>query len=227
MRTLFFITAISISTAVTAQDVKQNDVLPKQRKNEIGFVSDLGLSSNNSGIGILYKHWINDYKGIRANVSYLGYSYTNSKIFFPAQGDTVFSKQAFTDISTIYASIGAEMQRQFYKRVYMYAAIDLYAAYGTGNTEEILSKELSTNNTNERLDYAVGATYSSTLFRIGVMPMVGVKFNLSRVSFGTELSGILTEYKSLKHSNGMPSDGGIMDFSMGHFTQRVFVTFRF
>lgn len=226
MRTLFFITAISLSTAVAAQDVKQIDVMPKERKNEIGFVSDLGLNTNHSGIGILYKHWINDYKGIRANVSYSSYSYANSKIFFPAQGDTVFSKQAFTDISTIYASIGAEMQRRFYKRVYMYAAVDLYAAYGTGNTEEILSKELSTYNANERLDYAIGATYSSTLFRIGVMPMVGVKFNFSRISFGTELSGILTEYQSLKHNNNTPANG-IFDFSLGHYTQRVFVTFRF
>lgn len=227
MRNLILSSLAMLSLTASAQEVTTLELKPTQKKNEIGMLTDLGFSNNNSGIGIQYKHWKNDSKAIRANVSYSEYNYAASKIYFPAQGDTVFSSQAITDISTVSIGLGVEMQRHFYKKIYMYAAIDVYANYGKGNTNEILSRELTQNGNNERLDYDIAQTYSSTIFKAGILPLVGVKFNFNRISFGTELSGMRMEYSSLKHSNGMPSTGGIVDFDMGNFSQRVFVNFRF
>lgn len=227
MRNLILSSLAMLSLSASAQEVTTLELKPTQRKNEIGMLTDLGFSNNNSGIGIQYKHWKDEHKGIRANASYSSYNYAASKVYFPAQGDTVFSMQALTDISTISVGLGVELQRHFYKKVYMYAAIDVYAVYGKGNTNEVFSRELSKNGENERLDYDIAKSYSSTIFKAGVLPLVGVKFNFNRISFGTELSGMRMEYSSLKHDNGMPNTGGMVDFDMGNFSQRVFVNFRF
>lgn len=228
MRYFILSVLVLLTTDIIAQD--SIDILPKQRKNEIGFLSDIGLNNTyNSSIGIQYKRWVKDNKkAIRANVSYTKYTQFDDKIFMSTQGDTVISKQPFTDIPTVYGAIGIEMQRHFYKSMYMYAAIDLYSAYGSGRTEDFIRKEITTNYVTESLDYySVGATYPTSVFSIGLLPVVGVKFQFSRISFGTELSGIMTEYKSVNYGNTRPSPGGIADFNMGVFTQRIFASFRF
>lgn len=228
MRFIIYLALTFSCTPAIAQQ-ESTSVLPLQRRNEIGLLSDLGFSNqSNSGIGVQYKHWVRaDKQAIRGNIAYSKYLNVNSKIHFPSLGDTIFSRQDMTDIPMVYAGAGIEQQRHFYKNVYMYAAIDVYAAYGRGTTKEFFEKEVTKNNENIYTEQYSGRTYNSGIFKIGLLPMVGVKFQFSRVSFGTELSGIKIEYAKLTHDNGLPSEKGVADFNMGSFTQRVFVNFRF
>lgn len=239
MRYITFALLALFSVNVTAQETETDDIeaqekitiLPKQRKNEVGMLSNLGLTENNPGpaIGIQYKHWVKANKqAIRANVGYSQYTKSSSKVYFPAQGDTVLSRVAFSEIPTVTAGIGIETQRHFYKALYMYAAIDVYGIYGSGTTTEQTQKEVTKDNTTHTSDYRRGISYTSDILRIGVLPLVGIKFQFSRISFGTELSGLRMEYNSLTHGAGGPANtGGIVDFNMGDFSQRIFINFRF
>lgn len=230
MRYIIIIIFASCCMQATAQETDAVTVLPKQRKNEIGILTDLGLTNKyNSGVGLQYKHWVKaDYQAIRANINYSQFFNSPGRVYFPAMGDTIFSKHTITEIPTINIGLGIEMQRHFYKHIYMYAAIDLYAVYGKGNTKELFEKEVAKNDVIEYSHHYEGPGYNSTIFKVGLLPLVGVKFQFSRISFGTELSGLQIEYNALKHSAGAPGNGGgVADISMGDFTQRIFVNFRF
>lgn len=222
------------SLGATAQDNTSTDgekisVLPKQRKHEAGMIFNLALgnTSTGTGAGIQYKYWANPNHAIRVNALYNPYSYSNGRIYSRGNGDTLLSKLALTDIPTVQGGIGIEKQRHFYKSVYLYAALDLYAAYGSGTTKEWMEDEITKDNVTYRQNHRAGASYNSTIFRAGILPMIGAKYQFSRVTIGTEFSGLRMEYNNVTHGAGGPKSSGIADFNMGEFTQRIFVNFRF
>ncbi|MCB9045330.1 MAG: hypothetical protein H6550_04220 [Chitinophagales bacterium] len=230
MKYILFALALPFALSANAQNEMSAEQTVPVRKNEIGLLGDPGISGYDpqSYNSIQYKRWVKpNHMAWRANVGYGKYSQYNHEIIFPSLGDTSVVQHSISDIPQVYAGIGAEMQRHFYKKVYMYAAVDLYATYGKGSTKDVLDLEVTDNNNASIFrNQSLVRAYDATRFSIGVLPFVGVKLQFSRISFGTELTGIRMQYSSVNYS-AKPSDGGLVDFDMGNFTQRVFINFRF
>lgn len=223
-----------LSLGATAQEnttasEDQISILPKQHKHEVGLLTNLAMNSSTSsgGFGAQYKYWANPTHAIRVNALYSQYSHSNGRIYSKGNGDTLLSKLSMTDIPTIQAGIGIEKQRHFYKNIYLYAALDLYAAYGNGTTKELFEDEITKDNTTYRSNQRTGPSYTSSVFKVGILPMIGAKFQFNRVSIGTELTGLRMEYNNVTHGAGGPKNTGIADFNLGEFTQRIFINFRF
>jgi len=230
MKLIPFILAASFALSAIAQDETASILPVKERKNEIGLLFDPGISGYNPQThnSIQYKRWVKpDAKAYRLSIGYGKYNKYSGDIIYPNLGDTVIKQHSLSDIPQIHAGVGVEMQRHFHKKVYMYAAVDLYAAYGSGKTDEVLDKEVFDKNGESvyRNQELIGQS-TTQHFTVGVLPLVGVKLQFSRISFGTELTGLKTEYTSQTYSS-KPSTGGILDFNMGEFTQRLFINYRF
>ncbi len=230
MKLIPLILALSVALNTTAQEQTESILPAKERKNEIGLLFDPGVSGYNPQThnSIQYKRWVKpDSKAYRLNIGYGKFNKFSGDVIYPNLGDTVVRQHSISDIPQIHAGVGVEMQRHFYKSVYMYAAIDLYAAYGSGNTDEVLDKEVFDKNGESIFrDQELIGNSTTQQFTMGVLPLVGVKLQFSRISFGTELTGIKTEY-SVQSFSSKPTSGGLVDFNMGDFTQRIFINYRF
>lgn len=230
MKILPLILAVTFALSATAQDEISNQLPDKTRKNEIGLLYDPGISGNNpqSSNSIQYKRWVKpEFMAYRANIGYGKLNKHDGEIVYPSLGDTVITQHSISDIPEFHAGIGVEMQRHFYKKIYLYAAVDLYASFGSGTTNDILDKEVFDSNGTSVYRNQDQLMQSATQhFAIGVLPLVGIKLQFSRISFGTELTGIKTEYSGQTYSS-KPTTGGYFDVSIGDFTQRLFVNYRF
>ena len=151
---------------VAAQDNITAEILPKQRKNEIGILatmpvnSSTGTGSESYG-GLQYKRWVKpDFMAYRANIGYGEYLNHSDGIQY-RNGDTVFNILSATQLPAIFVGMGIEIQRHFYKRVYMYAAIDLYGGYASGKTNEALDIEVFNNDVSTYRNQTMLSSYNS------------------------------------------------------------------
>jgi hypothetical protein len=231
MKTLIVILFILLPTTLFAQR-QSTSLSPKPRMNEIGMM--LGTQSMSdeftlNTIGVQYKHWVNEYLGWRAMAGYANYQSKNLQSTYRYTPDTIFSKQVKDHIDMPTISLGLEAQRRFYKRVYMYAALDLQAAYGKGNADTLLTKKYATPgesriSSNDVTLHAPNKDVSMLL--IGFTPTVGAKANFNRFSVGLEISPIQATYRHVDRTN-VQSPDAVIDLSLGSFVQRFFVTYRF
>lgn len=244
-RICFLLATCMATMGAIAQENATIDILPvakKVHKNEIGLLGETPFGNSASGnylyagsgsyqgrVAIQYKRWVKENMGYRASLGYADYSGSSGRNYIGKKGDTTFQSFYRNRVPVVFGSIGVEMQRQFYKRVYLYAAVDLQVGYGNGTNESVRTTEVLNNNNlydHRYYNETITSTASATVFNAGVVPFVGAKFNFSRISFGTELSGIRMEYNSVT-SALQPMPGGVGEFSLGDFRQRFFVNYRF
>jgi hypothetical protein len=231
MKTLIVILSILLPATLFAQ--RQSTLLSSEpRMNEIGIM--LGNQSMSdeftlNTIGVQYKHWVNEYLGWRAMAGYANYQSKNLQSTYRYTPDTIFSKQVKDRINMPTISLGLEAQRRFYKRVYMYAALDLQAAYGKGNADTILTKKYATPGEN-RISFNDVTLHAQNkdvnMFFLGFTPTVGAKVNLNKLSIGLEISALQATFRHPDRTNIKASMSAI-DLSFGSIVQRCFITYRF
>lgn len=229
----------SISFCATAQQTP--DVIQKRTpgKNEIGvFVEPFSGSTtwHNNGqgqyqnnLGFQYKRWAKPNIAYRIMGAFGNYSQYNFNQFKERIGDTIIEKQSNAYVPMYFAGGGVEVQRHFYKKVTLYAAIELKAGYGTGKYDEFLLKELESQQNghypNRYTDVNKINSDNVAAFTIDASPFIGAKLNFKRISLGTEVSVIKMGIESLKFET-MPSYS-ITNFDIGDFRQRFYINWRF
>lgn len=176
----------------------------------------------------MYKRWVKPNTAYRTLASYARYSiHTVTPSARPASGDTVYSVFSNTNVNMAFIGGGVEMQRHFYRKVYLFAALEVRGGTGTGFTDEMEAKQYR----------EPGSTYYSTadlrllpsgssvsMTYVGFVPTIGGKFQFNKVSFGAELSPLELSYRST-NTNGNTT--GLADFNLGTFSNRFFINFRF
>lgn len=235
---LLIIASVLTTLSAAAQDTEREQVTPKRipGKNEIGFFAEIfnGNSWYNSNYaataGLQYKRWAKPNIAYRIMGSMGHYSQQSDAYFRQKRNDTVFQTQNYANIPMYFGGGGVEVQRHFYKKVTLYAAIELKAGYGAGTSEEVEIQEV------QQANYPYGGpiyhhqtntlrTNNVTAFVMDVTPFVGAKLNFKRLSLGTEVSIVRAGLEKVNYEN-------IPDFSTGNFDasnfrQRLYLNYRF
>jgi hypothetical protein len=233
IRNLFLSISIIAAVPATAQETAQIIPLPPaERKHEIGLFSQSVISNGNmigqlNMMGVQYKNWVKPNKAYRTLVSYAQYSVSDMQ---PSNktgnADTVFTNFYNTQVPMAFIGAGVEMQRHFYKKVYLFAALELRGGTGNGvveTFEQSQPKQQGTTYYNGGNSTLLSSNNVSMTY-VGFVPSIGGKFLFNRVSFGVEVSPIEMAYKSTT-TNGVRT--GITDFNLGTLSNRFFFSFRF
>lgn len=229
MRSTFIALTVLIGSSAFAQDSNNTDILllKKYPKNEIGLVSETNFGNEEyGGPGMVqYKRWVRENMAYRVNAGVGSYSHFNLNSYYGIIGDTVFEKQSRQRATMAFAGAGVEMQRHFYKRVYLYAAVDLLAGYGSGETEDYLVRKVAINGQDHTESSLMPGRGKLSVFHMNLAPFIGAKIVFNRISFGTEISAINLSYTSKTDNFGYKSSIGEMN--MGYLRQRFFINYRF
>jgi len=209
----------------------QQDINTSSGKNnkqqEAGIFAQTGWNSDNENLsffGLQYKRWQNEHFGWRAIGAFGNYSATKNvfSITSSSSEDTSVKRYVDTDIPLGMVGLGMEAQRTFYKRIVLFAAIELRASYGKGTQKNIETQESSKSNYNY---YHVFTAADARLFYMALAPSIGAKCQFRKFNFGLEFSGINMNYTSLKIANFAAQ--GIFNFDAGNVNSRAFFAYNF
>lgn len=207
-------------------------ILPASPQKEIGLFGENVFTSTQSdvygSIGIQYKNEFRENKLYRLMAGYGNYHYTSNKSFVKVVGDTLFSTQLHADIPMVFVGGGFEMQRHFYKRVHLYAAVELNAGYGKGTFNDVLIKEKNAHPFANEYYHSVSTTSSGPVssWAINATPFIGAKFIWSRLIFGSELSLVRTNLQSVNFAFALTETNMNFDFGSS-VRQRIYLNYRF
>lgn len=228
MRIAIIILAIFAGSSALAQNNTNTDILRlKYPKNEIGLVSETNFGNENyGGPGMAqYKRWVRENMAYRVNAGVGTYHNFSLDGYYGIIGDTILEKQTRERATMAFAGAGVEMHRHFYKRIYLYAAVDLLAGYGSGETEDYLVRRVAVNGQDHTVSTLMPRIGNVSLFYLNAAPFIGAKVVFNRITFGTEMSAINLSYTSKAASSGYRSSIGEMN--MGFLRQRFFINYRF
>jgi len=206
----------------------QEQQLP-QRSSEIGLMVDFNLTGNYTGptslAGVQYKHFGKKNIGYRVFAGFGSVQNSDYYNSYSSAGDTSIERRSSMQVSMPMVGGGIEGQHPLYKHVYMYAAMELRAGYGSGHIDTVDTRPFPSAAGQQPGVYTEAADVSrgpkANMFFLGFTPAVGIKFQFSRIAFGTELSNPVC----YTGSNQLP--GSQFDFDMGRINQRVFLHYRF
>jgi hypothetical protein len=227
MKIIFLYAAMLCSSISFAQtEVKQKTSL-FPLKNEMGLMAESNFSGNESlsMMGFQYKHWRNEHFGYRIIAAYRQYQTESQNNQLTIQHDTIFRLGKSTSIPMTLIGAGIDIQRRFFRSVYLYAAIELRGGYGSGSYHNTLSIEKGNGSYR-------GSSYSTdikgvTMFTIEAIPSIGAKLQYRRFVVGTEASFIRTAYNNISYPGVFRSQNGTGEFTAGDLCQRIYVHYRF
>lgn len=226
-------TLLILATLVANLSFGQEElILPANPTREIGLFGENVFTSTQSDIygrvGIQYKNEFRENKLYRLMAGYGNYEYTSRKSYTKMVGDTLFSTQLHADVPMFFIGGGFEMQRHFYKRLHLYAAVELNAGYGKGTYNDLLIKEKNENQVLEEHYLFVSSTASGPVstFALNATPFIGAKFIWNRLILGSELSLVRSSWQSVTFANAITESN--MTFDLGSSVrQRIYLNYRF
>lgn len=222
--TLFANTAI-------AQEQKGTTIPVAEKRNEVGIFSHGRINgsfignTNANMIGISLTHWKNEHFGYRIINAY-GNLYSESGIFQKYTSlDTFVDMNSRTRIDMGIVGGALQAQRKFYKRVYLFAAIELNAGYGTGTRDTLITKTYRTSKEGYSTTSSNGNVQSAaTLWQANISPTFGAKLVFNRIVAGVEVYGLGVTYQSITANKTSMST---FDFNIGNLGQRIFINYSF
>lgn len=215
-----------MSTTSVAQIVEIP--VKKARVNEIGFTTQTDMFSSlynsNSLHAIQYKRWKNSHFGTRF---LLGYGdYQTDEHFRPTyrtDNDTIIRSLPITYNTLGFAGVGVEAQRQFYKRVSLFAAIEARFGFGSGSVDTAI--EYSHENYSKYRTNVYSSALKTDIFAAYLTPSIGGKIEFNRINFGTELVLNLLQYTNVSYT-ALPTTSSF-HVDVTQLYPRFFVHYRF
>lgn len=233
MKSSFIVAALLLPLHLFAQD-------STQKKNELGlFAESNSMDSYNSGpvmstVGLTYKHHKNNFLALVISAGQTGYNMGYSRYSRTIDlNDTLKWRDIRTNASMATFSVAAEVQRKFYKNISLFAGGELRASYGSGRTDtvDITEYKVPYRGTHPGSPmYVIDATVNSTsgaslsIMQAGLVPYIGVKVSLNRLTLGYSLSNYIFRYQSEASGN---QNYSLMNFELGNTYQRIFATYKF
>ena len=184
-------------------------------------------SENLNLIGLQYKHWKNEHLGYRLIAAHRSYQAVSPRSSATMLGDTLFTTKRNTDIQMAFLGAGVEMQRHFYKKIYLFVAVELRGGYGTGGYYNALTIEKQNGSFYEHS--TTPKINGARMLTVEMAPTIGAKMQHRNLCVGLEVSFAQFAYNSIKYplttSPSLVNDTA--DFNAGELAQRVFVHYRF
>jgi hypothetical protein len=227
MKAISLCVATLCATASFAQSNSVNVLQAADKKNEIGafvhtYIGDPLNKSDVDIVGVNYNRWVNANLGYRIIAGYGNYTTLSGVIQKNFMLDTFIDKNIRTHIGLGVVGAGLQAQKQVYKKIYLFAAIEVRMGYGSGTIDTAITKTYRENEhyaTKESLNFSNNAN----MFYAGLSPTAGIKLSGKRLSGGIELYGLNLSYQNISNVRG----GSIANFNMGNIGQRLFINYRF
>eukprot|EP01136_Pigoraptor_vietnamica_P019384 Opistho-1_new@414 len=233
MKNLLFALGFSAcSITGFAQTEAGNATAQNDRKNEIGIFmhNAMGSASINSTdvdmMGIQYSRWKNERIGYRIMAAH-GNNYAIGDVFRKTVNvDTFIDMRTRRVVVMLKIGAAAQIQRKFYKRVYLFAAVELNVGYGKGKQDTLIDKTYMTSSYHyENSGDIFGRPASDVkMWHVSLWPTVGAKLVFSRIAAGVEFFGVDATFSSVTVNK---RSQGLFDFDMGNVGQRLFFNYRF
>lgn len=236
-KTLTSIALIILTFSLLAQENKSVD-LKKDfqnrliRTNEIGVLGQVYFGQNQYPgsvlFGVNYKRKINSVSYIRALGGFAPYNEFKELGIESINQDTVIRNYYTVNIASGFLGIGIEVERQFYKKVHLFAALELLGGYGSGKLNYIKRASIFDKNI---VNHLPTLTYQNIKnYKIAFLnfnPSIGAKIVCNKLNFGVELNAMQLSNKIAK-TESQNSWTIASDFNLlGASTFRTFVNYRF
>lgn len=210
----------------------------KRKTNAIGLLNESNTifssySPYMNTSGIQYKRQNN--KHVTHSVM-LGYSSFSSNPDHPitlVRADTAYAVNTQYNINMAMAGCGVEISRHFYKKIHLYAGLELRAGYGAGRADTVATEYHNVLHFNPATNTYMSNIATTTnningpsaqMLYVGLGPQVGVTVELKRFSIGTSFLNYIN-FRTITSQAG--GSYGVADFDMGNMTQRIFVFYKF
>lgn len=192
---------------------------------ELSIFGQTLLTGNNdvfSLAGLQYRRWHNEQVGFRV-IGAFGQYYSSGGELQYISGDKVITRQQHYNISLPVVGFGLEAQRHFYKRVSLFAAVELRGGYGAGHADTGVSRSIGQGAVSQYLSERSGRRDVSLLY-LGLSPSIGAKMQWSRLCVSLEIAPLTASYTQLYNA---PGNGGTINLDMGNLNQRLSIGWRF
>ncbi len=227
MKQIILIAMLSMS--VTGSIAQSTTKKIPSRKNEIGFgyrIPTFNNFNNEAGIDLMFKHYTKPSKAFRIMAGYQNLQFRKSSSEYKALSDTLTISSKVYDFNTFFIGGGLQLQRHFYKRIILTAAVDTRFHMGSGDLNAIKEyKSLS------GLYSPISSTSSSLgaikAFKWDLYPSIGAKFEFSRINFGLELTAQFMQYYSFVPQTSAITPLSLFDLDLGNAISRIFINYRF
>jgi hypothetical protein len=220
---------LTVSLVAFAQDseeeVPATRVFPDIKKHELGIMTQSGgVEDGVNLLGVQYKVWKDEHRAFRFIAAYGNYNTFNSSIVSLAS-DSLTEVHSLTKVNMPVIGMGLEMQRNFWRKVYFSAAVDIWGGYGGGSVDTFIHTRQRSNSGGPTITYGspfipqdVRMTY------VAIAPSIGARIQGKRVTVGLDIMPLQLSYRNLNYEKGTST--GIVDFNAGLYLQRISVSYR-
>jgi hypothetical protein len=208
---------------VSAQEIKPAG--QRSNKQELGLFGQVdGLSDDKSlsMIGLQYQRWHNEHLGFRVSLAAGEYFAAGPELHY-VSGDTGITKRQHYDITLPVIGFGLQAQRHFYRNIYLFATAELSGGWGTGLADTGLSWSVGQGAMSQHMAQNTGRHDASMMYG-ALTAAIGARVQWSRISIGLEVSPIQMSYTQLDDGR---RNAGNADFTIGNFSHRLFLHWRF
>jgi hypothetical protein len=228
--TVLALSFVFTSSSLSAQEVtSEKQISPKIKSREVGaFVQyNLGPASSQGDLnltGLQYSKWITPTKGYRFSVSY-GHYKSREQAETYAKSDTAVQVSHISQADLLVIGGAWQVQRKFYKRLYLFAALEMKAGYGSRELDTITTKYYTFKNGRGQDGFNTGWGSKNNMLYADLAPSVGAKLQFNRISIGTEFVFDLASYNSGTYPDG--TGMSVFNLNLGKTSSRLFVNYRF
>lgn len=165
----------------------------KEKSRELGIFSQFFHETEESGdqmlVGLQFRRQVKPQLNFRVLAAYHRYQYTaRPEVLESYNNDSLRMQATKSNANMLAVGIGLEVQRHFYKRVWLFADAELLAGLGTGKTRSS-SNVLPFGGFFRAFPDMMAADYKEVTYQrtyIRLVPGVGAKIVFDRVNFGLE-----------------------------------------
>lgn len=200
---------------------------PIERKHELGILTQ-SPGDAQGGVTLLgaqYKVWKDEHRAFRFLAGFGNHISYNSTIV-GIGADSITEVHSSANVKMPVIGMGVEMHRNFWRNVYLSAAVDVWGGYGGGNIDTFASRRSLNSAGGPTNTYGTPLLEQDvTMTYVGLAPSIGGKIHGKRITFALELMPIQVVYRNVSYEKAPSS--GILDFNAGLYFQRVSVSYRF
>lgn len=227
--TTFALSMLCFALNVHAQNDTEQQQPLKQRKNEIGILIEAPTHTLYGGAsGFQYKHWIKPNFGYHLSATTGAYNYNSDAQFVDKSGDTVRYNQTNTFVPLGYIGWGVQIQRQFFGKIYLYAALESRIGYGKGRIDEFSITEVTVVQDSFRSFNGSTVPLSSeniSILTVDFAPFIGARLPFKRFCLGAEITAIRSGTAHYNYASYRDYSIAIAEFN--DLRQRLYLSYRF
>ncbi len=207
------------------------------RKHSIGVYTDgnAAMGNDNPSIGswgVYYSFPRKKNSSYTVSLDYTNYVNNTAPVLYKIVSDTTIRRGMRTSIPLVTAGYGIETQRHFYRKVYLFAGLEMRVGYGSGTIDTVLGREYNVLHTNPGsgiVSHLVGWDQSmsygadATMFYANLKPYIGARLQLKRIAIGLQfMNGF--RYEQV-YSAGYGT--GSLNWDISSLSQRLTVAYKF